>query len=270
METNGRLPRKMILLALPGLILVLMACQLVNISSINGSGKAASESRPVSGFNRISLRGTGDLTITQGDEEALTVEADDNILPYIKTEVRNGELILQIKEGVSINPRTPIRYTLKAKDLNLIAISGSGKVMADALKTQDFSTAISGNGNMHFGNLDAQDVAMDISGSGKMIVDQLKAQTVESKISGSGDFDLTGEVTKQSLNISGSGNYLGGDLKSSEAQVRISGSGDVVVWVEDALNMSTGGSGKVSYYGSPKVEQSVSGSGTIKSLGEHK
>jgi hypothetical protein len=258
------------LLALPVLILVLMACQLANISYINGSGKAASETRPVSHFDRVSMGGTGELTITQGNEEALTVEADDNILPYIKTEVRGNELVLHIQEGVSINPRSTIRYDLKVKDLNRVAISGSGKVMADALKVQDFSTAISGSGNMHFGKLDAQDVVLDISGSGKMIVDELKAQTIESKTSGSGDYDLTGEVTKQSVTISGGGNYLSSDLKSNEAQVRISGSGDVDIWAEDTLTVTIGGSGKISYYGSPRVSQSVSGSGTIKSLGEHK
>src|SRR5512146_347376 len=113
MDTNGRLSRTTIFLALPVLVLVLMACQLANISYINGSGKPASESRPVSSFSRVSLRGTGELILSQGNEEALTVEADDNILPYIKTEVRGDELILQTKEGVSINPRTTIRYTLK-------------------------------------------------------------------------------------------------------------------------------------------------------------
>lgn len=254
-------------------MIVLMACQMssitINGATIQGSGKKATETRQVSNIQRVSLRATGELTIIQGSEEGLTVEADDNILPHLKSEMRGRELILGPEEGTSISPKTPIRYTLKVKELDRASISGSGSIISDSIVTKDFSASIAGSGKINLAKLDAQDVAFDISGSGKMSIDSLKGKTLEAKISGSGDYDLTGDVDKQTVTITGAGNYLGGDMKSSDATVRISGSGDVTLWSSSALNISITGSGKVNYYGKPSVSQTIAGGGNIKSLGEH-
>ena len=38
------------------------------------------ETREVSGFDRVDLAGFGDLVLTQGEEESLTIEASPDIL----------------------------------------------------------------------------------------------------------------------------------------------------------------------------------------------
>ena len=53
------------------------------IDRVKGSGKLITESREVREFDRIVLNGSGEVVITQGDEESLSVETDDNIMPYI-------------------------------------------------------------------------------------------------------------------------------------------------------------------------------------------
>ncbi len=45
------------------------------------------EARQVSGFSKVELQSSSDLTIRQGDSESLTIKVDDNLLPYITTEV---------------------------------------------------------------------------------------------------------------------------------------------------------------------------------------
>jgi hypothetical protein len=62
--------------------------------TIEGSGNVESESRDVSGFDEVDLRGVGNLSIRQTGSESLSVEAEDNVLPKITTEVVNGRLIL--------------------------------------------------------------------------------------------------------------------------------------------------------------------------------
>jgi hypothetical protein len=57
---------------------------------MTGSGNVITESRDVAGFNEIALGGIGTGIVTQGDEEALTIEAEDNLLPPIGSEVREG------------------------------------------------------------------------------------------------------------------------------------------------------------------------------------
>jgi hypothetical protein len=55
-----------------------------------------SEKREVSNFNQVVLQDIGHLIITQGENEALTVDADQDLLAKIITEVRNGKLYLSL------------------------------------------------------------------------------------------------------------------------------------------------------------------------------
>ncbi len=83
------------------------------LQGVQGSGKIITQDRSVSGFSRVELGGSGQVTITQGDQERLTVEADDNILPYIRTDVSGTTLYLgftSAASGMRIQPSTPIKF----------------------------------------------------------------------------------------------------------------------------------------------------------------
>jgi hypothetical protein len=83
-----------------------------NNQKLDGSGKIITENRDVSGFDKVDLQSIGNLTIVQGTEESLTIKADDNLLPYITTEVFNGTLEIGMKPNLSFNPTQSIEYEL--------------------------------------------------------------------------------------------------------------------------------------------------------------
>jgi hypothetical protein len=244
--------RKSLLFTLPVIALLMMSCQLstaLNRQTIRGSGNLKTEQRQVSDIERVSLEGLGDITLIQGNEEALTVEADDNVMPYIETVMRGHELVLRTKDGYNFSGNITVRYTLKVKNVNAIAISGSGSVTSEKLNVGD--------------------LALTISGSGDMKIADLQAQNLRTTTTGSGNYDLKGKVKSQNLTISGMGNFVGGDLQSSESNVTISGSGNVMLWADEKLDIRIMGSGSVNYYGKPAISQSITGSGGIKGLGTH-
>ena len=90
-------------------LLVLPACgltfNLANSNRVNGSGNTASETRDVSGFTEVSLEVPSTLYIEQGDTESLTIEADDNVLELIETEVVGSRLTLGIKPSIRLELR---------------------------------------------------------------------------------------------------------------------------------------------------------------------
>lgn len=216
-------------------------------NAIVGSGKMVSETREVSGFDTVALSGVGDLTIIQGDKEGLTIQAEDNLLPELTSEVRGSTLYLQTRNWVNVMPTKGIQYTLHVKNLRGVNISGSGSVSADRLVTAGLN--------------------VNLSGSGRGNLSQVDAQSLDVRISGSGRFDLSGQVDSLDISISGSGKFDAGELQTRQAQVIISGSGSATLWVEDNLSARISGSGRISYYGSPTISQSVSGSGSMTSLG---
>ncbi|HYK91019.1 MAG TPA: head GIN domain-containing protein [Acidobacteriota bacterium] len=243
--------KKRIPLLLPLFALALSGCEIIDeglrAERVRGSGKVIQEKRDVRGFSGVKLASVGDLSIRQGNQESLTVEAEDNILPLIKTEVEGGTLTIRTERGVSLSPTVPVRYTLVVKELGDVELSGSGNIRTEAIKSQDFRVRLSGSGGVRLG--------------------ELTANTLTSEISGSGHVEVPGKVASQKVHISGSGDYDGSNLHSQSADISVSGSGDSKVWVEDELVVHVSGSGSVDYYGNPKVSQHTSGSGRIHNLG---
>ena len=73
------------------LVLALVAASVsLAQAATTGSGALATETRNVTGFSSIALRGSIDLVVRQGEREAVQVKADDNILPLVQTLVEGS------------------------------------------------------------------------------------------------------------------------------------------------------------------------------------
>ena len=233
---------------LSGAALALFAAGCVSVSdwhTVRGSGNVVTEERPVSGFDRVTVSGAGQLTVTQGDTESLTIQTDDNLLPYIQSEVRGGQLSIG-PQNVSMSPSRTIRYQLQVKTLRELHLSGSMQAEAPALRTDRLQVAI--------------------SGSGRVTISQLQTGTFSTHVSGSGDISAAGQAESQTIHITGSGNHHARDLQCARAEVHISGSGNAAVWVSDSLTVHVSGSGHIQYRGRPAVESHVSGSGGVRPM----
>lgn len=232
-----------------GIILITFSSCALMPNWLVGSGNVIKEERDVSNFDQISLHGSGNLIIEQGDIESLRIEAEDNIIPTITTEVRNSELVISYKTRFlsSRIPTKPINFYLTIKDIKAITLSGSGTIKSDGLRTEQ--------------------VDIYISGSGKADLN-VNVKNINVRISGSGSVKVAGEAEKQEIRISGSGSYPASGLAIKECKIVISGSGNCAVRVSDKLDVRISGSGNVSYIGRPEISEDISGSGGIKNISE--
>jgi hypothetical protein len=245
--------KKIFLIVMLTLVLVLGACNGAPGFNrrVEGSGTIVTENRDVSGFDRVSLSGFGKVNITQGSTESLSVSTDDNIMPYIKTEVRGDTLVLEFtNEGQrrSFNPSDGINYDLAVKDLTRIDISGAGSVYVKALEVEKLQ--------------------LDLSGAGNLEIDSLSADELVTRISGAGSVVISGQVKGQEISHSGVGNYHAADLQSETAIIDISGAGSSTLWVLETLDVEISGLGNIIYYGTPRVIQNVSGLGKLIGQGD--
>jgi Putative auto-transporter adhesin, head GIN domain len=250
------------------LILVSLACQVAIPYVIYGSGTMDSEARDVSNFEAISLENMGDVYITVGDTEKLTVEAEDNLLPLLTSEVENGVLKLGVVRGRDIHPTKPITFDVTVKDLKNITLAGSGNIYSEPLQTDDMRVLLLGSGDIEVKGLSGKDLSITLTGSGNITIEQIALTSVDTSINGSGDIRLDGGADNQSIDVNGSGKYIAGGLETASANLSILGSSDVTLWVNEALDINVNGSGDVSYYGRPTLNQSGFGSGNVSALGE--
>lgn len=73
-------------------LVLLVSTSCIRFVGFTGSGNVITEERTIADFDSISVSAGINLFIEQGDDEALTIEAEDNIVPRISTDVRNGRL----------------------------------------------------------------------------------------------------------------------------------------------------------------------------------
>ncbi len=237
-------------LALCILILVGLLTSACELSMVSGSGNVITQSRSVSGFNSVTFAGIGELDITQGPAESLSIEAEDNIIPHITTTVTNGNLRIAFDQENFQNvvrPTRNVKFNLVVRSLSALELSGVGSVNMPSLNADSFTLKVGGAGGIKIG--------------------QLTTGQLTTTMSGAGNVDLAGKVTSQSVTLSGLGNYDAADLDSQQATISLSGAGGGTVWARNTLDVKISGAGSISYYGSPTITKSITGIGVLNSKG---
>ena len=197
-----------------------------NGTLIVGSGNIASEPRPVSDFSRVALSGVGRLEIRHTGTESLTVRADDNLLQYMRSEVRNGVLILGNDSGVNFRTDNQIVYILTVRELDALTVAGVTFADVRGVDTDLFKVSVNG-------------VAV-VRASGK--------------------------ADRQRVSVTGVGIYDAADLDSRIVDVNISGVSGATMRASEQLNGRVKGVSSLEYIGNPAVNVAVDPGSSLRRL----
>lgn len=235
------------LVALP---LLLAATALLSFSSqnerIKGNGNVKQESRDASAFTDISTSGVYKVIIEQGTTHSIRVEAEDNLLPYIVTDISRGELSIHSKKGYNIQPTKDIKVYITLQKVDKLSASGA-------------------SGFTSKGKLTSDRIRLDFSGAADANLD-IRTHELKVGLSGASNVTLKGNTDKADYGISGAADISALDLATDEAKVGISGTGKANVFVQKSLNVVISGMGNVKYKGEPSINQVISGMGKISKI----
>ena len=233
---------------------IVLAILTVTLSSaqwkrVKGNGKTVTIERSVGEYDYVALAGWFDVELVDGTEGQLTLKGEENLLEYIKTEVKDGKLTIKQRKGINLKPSNwndGILITVPVENVDGVSLSGSGDIVGKTvLKSDRFKTSISGSG----------DISLEI-----------EAKSVDASMSGSGDMNLSGRATDFEVSVSGSGDIRAYDLEADFVDAQVSGSADIKVTANEMLKARVSGSGDISYKGNPKkIDTKSSGSGDISS-----
>jgi hypothetical protein len=214
-----------------------------------GSGKVITETREASDFHAVEVDYPAQVFIKQGTTESVEIEAEDNLMPNLKTEVKNGMLTIfyQKTNDKHINPTKMVTVTITVKDLDAVTFSSTGELTIDNLKTHRLDVALNGTGNLELNKITVKNLSVNLSGAGSMTA--------------------SGTTDSLDVNISGFGDFKGTDLHGTTANINISGAGSAIVWVDDKLDSQISGAGSINYYGSPNVTKHINGLGSVNHSG---
>jgi hypothetical protein len=229
--------RKLLAVPAAGLLLLIGSC-----GFFRDAGTQTTQERPIEGVTAVRLLTSGDLTITVGPTQKLTVTAGTNQQVGLTSQVIDGTLILDNKAN---NPNgSGISYALTVPSLTSLDISGSGSATGVGILTGDAQLRDSGSGGATVTGVNLTSVVVDLSGSG--------------------DVELGGQSDVAKVTVTGSGDYNGSALVTDQTEVDVDGSGGASVNAAKRLTANISGSGDVTYKGSPaEISKDVSGSGEI-------
>ena len=236
-------------------VFLLFICVTISLSSfagwhvVKGNDVFKSETREASGYTALASGGLMNVEISYNGGKTIKLEGEENLLPYIETEVKDKMLTIKVKEGYTLKTNQPIRIYVNMTTIAALAQSGSGSIKGEG----DFS------------NNDNTSVA--VSGSGSLDIKFSSFASLSARISGSGSIKLSGKIENEAdIKQSGSGNANLENISCNNATVHLSGSGSLRIHADKALTAQISGSGSVYYSGDATVASKVSGSGRVKKV----
>lgn len=204
------------------------------------------EVRNTGSFSAIKASDGIDIYLSQGDDYALAVSASDKkYIDYIKTEIKNGVLIISYDGSTfKYNNNRRLRAYISFKDIESLEASGaSNYIISGTLTTNSLRIKLSGASEIK-GTIDIQNLQMDLGGASVVKVN--------------------GTVQNLKIEAGGASDVKNYDLVADNCVANLGGASDVKITVNKSLIAKAGGASTLYYKGNPdKKDVSSEGASTI-------
>lgn len=165
----------------------------INCYAITGSGKVAKEERKLPTFHAVVISVPAELDLKQGTASLVVVEADDNIVPVLKTEVKDGVLYIDTREN-NIQSRSKISFKISSAKLDSFKSKGTCSAKISDLKCADFKVETNGTANVNLSG-ETNTFTSQIDGTGSLDSTKLNAKKVVLNIEGTGSAKVAASET---------------------------------------------------------------------------
>lgn len=224
-------------------ILSIVGLITVSLTSCSNGGPVTTEERILAPFTGIDAGDGVNIIVTNSNTQQVIVEAPENHIQHVKTNVSNGILIIE-RDQLLTGFNTHINIHIHVPVIESIILSGGSELTG----TNPFP------GN----NLVAK-----LSGGSKMKL-QMYLNQFTCEASGGSVVNMTGNTTSMNLvSFSGGSVYKGFEFHSSDAVILASGGSNLEVRTNNTLQINASGGSSIKYKGNPIVQSNLSGGSTL-------
>lgn len=198
----------------------------------HGNGVVTEDSRNVSEeFTVVSASEGLDVYVTQADEFSIEVEADENIIDLIGTDIKNGKLRIHAIEN--IGRATKKVYVSMPNITGLESSSGADLIATNIIKTDKIDLS---------------------SSSGADLKVEVNADEVVADASSGADIRLSGETNILYVDASSGSDIKARDLMSKTCNADASSGADITVSVSESLVADASSGADIKYSGDANVQ----------------
>ena len=227
--------------SLSAVALVLAGC-----SRITGSGNVITKPISVSPFSKLEVGSAFEVTVSFGDQSALTLHVDDNVANYVDAGVSGQTLHIGLKRGTSVSNAT-LKADVTAPSLTSIELSGASRVHLS-------------------GELSGRSAKVTASGASRLD-GSIRMDEIALSLSGASNATLSGTAARLVVSGSGASQVEAVDVQSTDLEISLSGASVATVAVSGTISAELSGASNLRYKGSPRFsKKAVSGASTIEPI----
>ncbi len=219
-------------------LLIMSSCRFTT-----GSGNITTENRSVGGFTGISVGGDFDVEVKIGPSTEVKVEADDNVMKYIETNVSGSTLKIRTKDLHNYSD-VHMKVYIITPSLVKVNVSASARV--------DVQDVLKSNERLYFNASSSGDINAE-----------LDAPEVETNASSGASVNLTGKTRSYNAQASSGAEIRSYDLLSETTKVQVSSGASARVHASINLNAQASSGGSVTYHGAATVNKAESSGGSV-------
>lgn len=203
--------------------------------TIEGNGKHITRDVTVSSFDALKASGVYELKLSQGEREAVKIEADENLQQYFNVHNNGNKLVIDMEKLKNKNLKHAGKMIVYVtfKKLNTLDLSTVGSVVSD--ESLSFDNLILNNHSV--GSVDLK----------------MNANKVDIKNTGVGDIKLSGKATEAVVRNTGVGSLRASNFVVQTMNIENTGVGGAEVNAEKDLKVKDSFLGKVRNKGAANV-----------------
>jgi hypothetical protein len=175
--------KKILITLLAGCVVLVGGCHL---PGVRGNGQIKTEERPIAAFANLDAGGAFEIEWQNGSP-SLRITTDENLLPYIESDVSDDTLRLRTQEHVW--PTRGVKVVISSPTRTGGRIRGAVKLTVKQLSGPVFALESKGASQVSLdGSTDR--LLVDMTGASQLEADGLQAKTAEISTTGAGDAEV--------------------------------------------------------------------------------
>jgi|GEM_PF-6653392 len=257
------------------IVFTILAVTTVHAQGVRGNGDVIKKARDVASFTAINTSDGWDLQLTQDDHYAMTIEADENLIDLVQTEVRNGVLYIYSDTRIRQSEERTIHLTFS--ELNSItARDGSDIYAEDLISADDFTldldegsdldrlelsantlTATFENGSdarIRFESI--QTITLNADGGSDIELRNISGTSCELRLADGSDANLDGRTQELTIVATGGSDIEAYRFEVVDAILDLSNSSDAEMTITGSVDLKLSGGSDLEIRGKPQIKHS--------------
>ena len=220
MPVHGSAVKRLTILFLAAITAAIIGYGVWIGTGIKGDGAIKTEERAVADFTKLVVAGGYQIQWSHGSP-ALTISADGNLLPHIRTQISGGTL--QIDSRKNLRPSRTIRITISSESIADVQLTGANTFRAGPLSGANLKLGSTGASTINVDGSVTKLVA-SLTGASTLHAKSLQTQTASLSLTGASSADVSvADALHASITGAGTVAYSG-NPKSVEKSITGAGS----------------------------------------------